>query len=520
VNGAAIGLVILSAIIILFHLLTHFPFFDETLHVHYLWLFSSGLKPNVDFLCMYPPLGYILTFPFFRLFPESAFVLLALRGLAVVMAAFVGLLFYVHGCRAAQDWSAALLPYLLVITAPGIGSFVVEYSIDHLAAVAAFGAMLIFFNTPGLGTVALASALCVTSVVITPKYPLPLFFGMVSYLGAAVYFNHRKAVLLLAAAAFGAVAALLVVWLLFYLNHASLLAGLRYSDLLQYRWRKITGLFGGGKGSPPTLLYIWWFLVSNPVVGLAIVAGVAGWARQSWRGPKRAAACAGGGILLGTLLACLLVRSFLEQYITPVMLCLVMFVPFAFSLFASAAASRLLRLLLVLGAGITLVVQLGVVAQEFQKTPWNARASTATSQRILHRVDAVPPCPAWLTEYAALLNYIPRNERVVAVWPFHPLFRRDLTMIVVDEIPSFATALPENDPLRRAFDPAVFREALEKSPPALIALFKLEQNYPPGWKAVAEDFLSRHQDLYVLLRIGSHKVSIRRDLVEKLNSRK
>jgi hypothetical protein len=523
VNGAAIALVMLSAVIVLFHLLTHYPFFDETLHVRYLWLFSSGLKPDVDFFCTYPLLGYILTFPFFRCFPESAFVLLALRVFAVVMAAIVGVFFYVRGRRTAQDGMAGLLPYLLVITAPGAGAYVVEYSIDHLATVAAFGAMLIFFNAPRSGRVALASALCVTSVVITPKYTLPLFFGMVSYLGAAVCFHHRKTVLLLAAAAFGGVAALLVIWRLFDLNHASLLASLHYSDLLQYRWHKIRGMFTGGKGCPPTLVYIGWFLVSNPVLGLAIVLGVAGWAKQLRPGTDRAMAWAGGGIVLGTLLASLIVRDFLEQYVVPMTLCLAMFVPCAFSLFASAEASRVLRLLLVLGAGTTLVVQLIVVAHEFQETPYNARANTPIHREIVGPVYTGPTiCPVLLSDYEAILNIIPRNERVVAVWPYHPLFRKDLTMIVADGIPSFALALPEDDPLRKTFDPAVFHEALEKSPPALLVVSRLEQNYPPGWKAVAKDFLGRHKDLYVLMKTRSFDVdvSVRRDLVEKLNRSK
>lgn len=76
-STAAAGAVVLSIVVILMHLLTHFPFFDKAVQVRYLGLFISGLTPNVDFYCVYPTLGYILNFPFINIFPESVFIVLA-----------------------------------------------------------------------------------------------------------------------------------------------------------------------------------------------------------------------------------------------------------------------------------------------------------------------------------------------------------------------------------------------------------------------------------------------------------
>jgi len=37
--------------------------FDEHMHIHYLWLFSTGLRPYEDFSCIYPAFGYAFLLP-------------------------------------------------------------------------------------------------------------------------------------------------------------------------------------------------------------------------------------------------------------------------------------------------------------------------------------------------------------------------------------------------------------------------------------------------------------------------
>ncbi len=57
VNVYAICLLALGLLAI--RALTHAPFFDETMHVRFVWLLSRGLKPESDYFCQYPALAYI-----------------------------------------------------------------------------------------------------------------------------------------------------------------------------------------------------------------------------------------------------------------------------------------------------------------------------------------------------------------------------------------------------------------------------------------------------------------------------
>ena len=513
---AATGLAVLAFVILLLHVLTHFPFFDEILHAHYLWLFSSGLKADVDFLCTYPALGYFLTLPFMRLFPDSAFLFLALRCLSVVIAVLIGIIFYLHGRRSSQYRMSALLPYLLVGTAPAIGAFFAEYSTDHMAALAAFGAMFLFFRPPRLWSVAVASALSIISIAIMPKYPVTLFFGMLGYL-AAHYLKYRRASSLLLASTAGACAALLGIWLLFTLNNTSLVDNFRYSDLLQMRRVFTNRYFRNLPLLQPLIVSVMEFLIYNPVIGLSVALGVSGWARRSWRNAD-STALGGGGILIGVLITSLMTKNNLSQYIAPQVLCLSLFAPFAFSLFKSDAAAKALSLTLVAAALVTLSPRLGSVAAEFRETPLNARGVTPTLQRVLGRIVMGPIGIVALNDYDKLLKIIPKNERVVAVWPVHPIFRRDVTPIAFDEYPSYSVSLPADDRLKGFFDPEYFLQTLEKNPPAMISLERLEMNYPPGWKEVAGDFLDRHGDLYVTCETELFSFSIRKDLAGKCNA--
>jgi hypothetical protein len=199
----------------------------------------------------------------------------------------------------------------------------------------------------------------------------------------------------------------------------------------------------------------------------------------------------------------------LEQYQTPVYMSLALFSPFALTSFGTRFPSGTLRGIFATAVFIYAASQLPMIAREFGATSVNRR--DAASPHVLKG----PPAVNELADINALLGMIPRDERVVALWPHHPLFRKDLTAMVGDDRPSLSTFLDRNDPLMKVFDPVYFREALEKHPPALMDIGRLDLNYPPGWDNVAHDFMRRNQASYVQLRSNfqpEYYIFIRRDL--------
>lgn len=510
----AIVVVALAAIILFFKVLTHFPFFDETVHVRYLWQFSNGLRPGTDFFCVYPALGYLLVMPLMGMFPESAFVFLALRSISLILVVLIGSIYYYHGSRTSRDWIIGLIPFLLIVKSPAMGAYFSEFSIDHMAALAAVAAIAVYFTKPRLGSIAGAAALASLSVMITPKYPLPLIFGMAGYL-AAWYGEQRRVWTAIAAVAAGAAAALTLTVLLFLVTGTSLTNNFEHSFLMQYRWHTVNARFGfQAEYFRPVALAIYEFLIRNWVAGVAIILGIAGWANRSWK-KYDTQTLAGAGVLLGTLISSFLIKDIVSQYVAPRVLCMAFFTPFAYSLSRHPAFVRILRLAMVVGALITVSGRIDDVAQRFEETPFNARGMTRTLKRAVGKVTMAPNGILMLADYDLLLEIIPRDERVVATWPFHPLFRRDQTIITFDERPSYYYALPPGDPLRYAFDPASFRMSLEQHPPAMIYLDRLEYNYPPGWKEVAQQYLSTHKGEYIYVHGRFDRYPVRRDLVVK-----
>ncbi len=518
---AAVLSAVLAAVILVVHALTHVPFFDEALRVHYLWLLSTGLESNVDFFAPHPMAGFLAMLPLMRFLPESPSAILPLRIVSILLASGIGALFALHSRRVANDWIPGLLSFLLVVTAPALGVYHSEYSVDHLSALAAFGAIYLFFSDPAPRNVAVAAALSVVSVAIMPKYPLPLIFGLSGYMACCCREKRRMSRVLVAAAlgiALGGVAVLL----LFHWGGESVARNIRYSFLLQFRYAVLEGRFlSGAPAFDPTLFYAGAFMLENPVAGIAMVLGISGWLAFAWRSRSRLV-LGGVGVLCGVMASALVTKSFKEEYLSPVLLCLAFFLPFAFvSLSFSPEVKRAARLLLAVGALVTLVAESGTVLREFGETPLNVRGATPTHLRLAGDIGVVrvPSWPRFAAKYERLLELVPRNERVVAVWPIHPMFRRDATFITFDEIPSHSVALPEGDPLKRAFDPDLFKATLEAAPPALIALSWLEANYPPGWSRVAEKFLSSHEGVYSLLKEefspGMGPVYIRKDLVNR-----
>jgi tetratricopeptide (TPR) repeat protein len=103
----------------------------------------------------------------------------------------------------------------------------------------------------------------------------------------------------------------------------------------------------------------------------------------------------------------------------------------------------------------------------------------------------------------------------VALYLFHPLLRRDLTWVTFDEIPSLSQFLSPGDPALKYFERGYFSEALESNPPAMIALYGLDANYPPGWQGICTDFVRRHMNSYAVFAVDTNNIHIflRRDLV-------
>lgn len=504
-RAAATAAAALGLLLLLLRVLVHFPFYDEAMHAHQLWLLSSGLSPSVDFFCSHPALSYLLLLPFFRLFPETAFVLLALRLVSVMLWALVGALLAKHGRLAGGDRATALLPFVLLAASTTVGPFLSEFSIDPFAALAAVAALALFFRPPRFWTVAGAAALSLLSVATTPKYALPLFFGLLG-LAAGLWQTTRSPGRTFLALALGGLTTTLAAWAVYGLGGVSVAANLQTSLVVNSK-------LALGRGDTPLALPVLEFLCSHPVYAAAVATGLWGWARRARR-TVDAVTLAGAGVLLGLGLFCARMKFPLEQYQTPVYVSLALFAPFAS--FEAGVRRPWVRFGLSVAALVTVAFQFPAVAREFGSTSMNLRDAAST------RAAKGPPGVAALGDTGVLLRLIPPNESVVALWPHHPLFRRDVTGMAGDDRPSLADFLEPGDPLMRFFDPAVFREALERHPPALLDLGRLGINYPPGWDQVAGEFLAAHQELYVPLPspyYPNYDIFLRRDLTSRARRR-
>lgn len=513
-----IGVIFISTLIYLLHIVTHFPFFDGTIHARYLWLIAHGYRANVDFFCIYPTLGYFLTLPYFSLFPESSYVLLALRLFSAVLIACLAIVYYQHGRRLSNYWIIALLPFILIGTDRSVGVFFSEYSIDHFAALTAIWALTIIMSAPRFGKLVLCTALAVASLFFMPKYHYPLFFGLLGYLWT-FYAREKRPLLLVGGLLAGAAAALVAIGAVFLLNHGSLVNNFKYAYLFNFKLANVmderlpdSPLFA------PMINHAQIFLRHHPFLLTVYALGIAGWGRyvvKTWPRPDHYV-WGGGGILLGCLLSTSVTTIYTEQYLTPLLLCLALFVPFIFSeVISSRNSIRYLRAVLVVIVFCMLVVRLDHVADEFQLTPSNSRGNTVIERTLLGEVIMAPTGINILNEYDRLLDIIPENETVVAAWPYQPIFRRDLTYQIYDDLPSLSMGLSQNTSLRKTFAPNTFRKALEKSPPALIILQGMDEYFPLGWDKVAADFIARSRDLYVTYTTLFLKAYIRKDLLDR-----
>jgi hypothetical protein len=476
-----VSAVVAGIFLLLLRALVHYPFFDESIHVRYLWMISSGMKPGIDFFSAYPVLAYLFIEPFFKSFPESAYVLLALRFLSIFVFAAMGVVLYNHGQSVAKDWTVALSPLVLLAASGNVGPFMVEFSIDHYAALAAVGAMALFFRDPKPLNIGAAAALCLLSVAITPKYALPLFFGLVGY-AAAGWLSRRQTKQLAIALGAGAMAATLLVILAYALFEVSLIENIKMAHIIGSKIQL-------GKHGDVLAMDVFSNFLKRPLLGAVLLLGAAGWAKRSWR-KKDATALAGAGILLGIIIYCLRIRFPLEQYQTPVYVSLALFVPFGMTIFSGDTAAKIARGLLAAGVLAVALGQIPSVGSEFRQTSLNFR--DADKPGVVNS-----PCGlAALANMESLLERIPRDEPVIAMWIHNPFFRKDIADMMADDRPSFTKIIDRNDPLYRFFDPAILQAELRKSPPAFIDTIMLETNYPPGWDKIVKDYVAANMNLY------------------------
>lgn len=499
--GIATGLaLVLWSGLILLRLLTHHPFYDELIHARYLWLISQGLAPHRDFWCTYPVPGYVPVLARLRALPESAYALFGLRLVSLALLAVIGILLGQHSRRVAGDGRWGLASLLLLTAAPGISAFVVEYSLDPLAAAAAVGAMVLLFAEPAPRRFGAAVGLAGLSVMIMPKYLLPLAGGLgMAFLALAL---RRRLPAAVVAGAAGTAGAFAVILLLYLGSGTTLIEDWRWTHILSSRYT-----FVHPRGGLPLWRAFLGTLAQNPLWAVLGAAGLAGWVRQA----RASRNLAGAGIAAGALASLLLVHTFLEQYILPVMLCVALFAPYAALLFSGPRARSIAFAVLAAGLALTTAYRLAGALPELRETIGNTRNPANTKR--LGRM-AVPPAYKSLRATQRLLKIIPPGERVIATWEDHPVFRRDLTFMTADYVPSYADLLPPGDPVRRYFSTEYLREELEAHPPAMISLYRLDQNYPPGWQEVCREFLAEHAEEYGAMMLRDRPLFIRRDIVE------
>jgi hypothetical protein len=494
----------LAVLLLLLRVLVHYPIVDEINHAHYLWLISEGLKPGADFFCNYPPLFYLFLVPVFRWFPESAFVLLVLRFLSVSLAVLAGWILYRHGLRATGDRVSSLIPPISLAASTNIGPFLAEFSIDWAAALAAAGAMALFFLPPRPCRVAWASALCLLSAAITPKYAMPLVFGLAGYLVSGFLAGGGVRKVLVAAG--GGMAASLALVAGYYLAYGIPVAAIVKSSFV------LNPLLSTSRGDDLLANEILRRLfLSQPLLGAVTVLGLGGWLKRSRRRVDHVT-LGGAGLLFGCILFSFMIREPHEQYQMPIYLAAAMFAPFAMALVpARPTLLRCVRLLLAAAAAAAVILSFPAVAGEFAKTSVGRRDTANTTPTM------GPPAVAYLGHTDFLLQIIPRDERVAAVWFHHPIFRRDATGMTTDDRPSLSGYLADGDPLKRFFDPAYYLAEIEARPPALIDPNRMQVHYPPGWQRITFEFLERNRDLYVAVPsrvLPDAGFYIRRDLIK------
>ncbi len=501
---AAIAL-LAALLVVLLRSVTHHPFYDECIQLRLIWLISQGLTPHHDFWSTYPLLGQLLLLPLFRIFPETPFVLLPLRFLTDIVFLVMGGLFALNGRRVAKDWLWGVAPFVLIIMTPKLGDFFAEFSIDHLAALSAVGTLLILLAKPTFTRLGWATALGILSLLIMPKYGLPLGGGWAAY---TIYLcrSLRKPAKAIAVVVGTSAVTVGLVWVIYRLAGLSLGENLVEGPLFEARH-----MFLVKRGQEFDLWGILFsFLARHFPIGLLILGGLIGWGVNGFR-KGGVVAWTGSGVLIGVVLSLFSLETFLEQYFAPPLLCLALFVPYLFLSCRQFWWRGLLTLVLLLAVLQADYVQFRLRTGELEETTKAYFDPATESFRGAGKIKT-PPTIEVLANMKRILELIPEDEKVVAAGVYHPIFRRDLTFVTYDERPSFNIILPSTHVFNR---PEYFAEALENDPPAYVCLFKLDDNYPVGWQDVGRDFLWRRRDLYQTREINGIPVFVRRDLIKR-----
>ncbi|MDP8215066.1 MAG: hypothetical protein RAO92_04130 [Candidatus Euphemobacter frigidus] len=501
----AFPVLLLGLLVIQLRVLAHFPYFDECLHLHYLWLLSKGLQPHVDFWCTYPILGYIFTLPFFRLFPTTAYLVLELRIFNTLLIILLWGIFTFHGRRVTGKWLWGFIPFILVLFDPDLGAFFSEYSIDHFAVLPAIAAMVIMFMKPNLIRIGLIAALALLSVMFTPKYGLLLLgAGAGYYIYCARHFCGLLKILSMIAA--GSAVALVFTESVFLLSGYSLWENLYRAHLFMLRYKSgiiLTAAIFSRKGAL-------FFAARYGYIILLMIAGIAAWGRFSFR-QSGVAAWTGCGALGGVICSLPGLNPHFEQYLAPVILVLLLFTPYIYFLVCYRRWQSIIMFLLILVALTAGTLTFPIAVTELSGTLPCPRAPD-------RQYLALSPSKKYSTmktlcHIQDLLEIIPEDEKVVGIWFGHPIFRMDETFVTYDERPTFINFIGEDEKARGYFSPDYFAGELRRNPPACVCFLNLDRNYPPGWREIVFEFLKTHQDEYTLIFQGNLPVHIRNDLL-------
>lgn len=473
--------------------------FDESVNAHLLWLVSIGRVPHVDFWCPYPALGYVLTLPYFRLFPETIYTVLALRFL--VLICFLGLagvlVYQARGLGA--DWFWGLLALALVTLSADLRHHVIEFRSDGYAALAALLALAVMSREPTSVRCAFAAGLSVISVVTMPKYVYPLLLANAVYLAYGCFKLKRVKQSLIAAGS-GALLAAVLSHFLLSLAGTGLSEDVYWSPILMLKYMShlsrtqpvsVPGTIPGVIGY---FTRYWW-------IGLILLPGAAGWlaAEIKERGVRF---WTGAAVLSGVVLSWAAGKFPHRQYIAPGLFCLVLFAPYIGRLFRRPSARAIAALVMAaLLAGMNFRVTRSAAAE--------LTRGAVTDEGALHS----------LRDFAArqaFLDLIPSGEKVIGYFYFtHPIFRENQTFVTYDapggNPRGFLPVIPMNSPVREYFQPGYLEQSLETTPPASID--RPCNFYPPGWNRVLSEFLERHADGYRPLNVSFGRVFIRKDLL-------
>lgn len=501
---------------VLVRLVRHNLFFDETVHMHILWAVSAGLRPYADFFFASPVLAHSILSPFFGLLPEGGYLLPLLRLLSIGFSALVACLLWRHGRRVGGSGIYGVVPFLLVVATPEMGRFAVEFSPDHLAMAAAVGAILLYFEE-GVrpSRVGWAAALCVLSVSLNPKYAIPLALGGAGYLASSIL-RERDWRSPVGWGLLGCAAAFCVQWGILASRGVSMGDALRWGFVFPAQYHTTVV----GQANDATLGWqVRQFLLDNPLIGIFLAPGLAGWVVRAWRRGSVRDSLGPAGILAGTAFFSFSTLSNLEQYLFPVIVILCCFAPYGPGLLscltrggkggdaageearrgwlavAWTAAALVMALLLLLDSA-------GVVTRTQRSHYFRKEIDPDRSENILQAADRI----------GAILEAVPPGERVIGLWFHNPIFRRDLTKIHCDELGGFAPFLPAGDPVRAWFSPEALISALEAFPPAYVGTFQLKTNYPPDWLEILIRFLEKNADLYQGIPTRHGGVFVRKDL--------